>query len=247
MVCAGRNLHSATVARGRSGRRSAPSFLTVCHRPIERKGRLTSVKDKWPLSVSHAKRRGDMIMSLRNTPTAYGWVAIALHWVSAIAVVTLYLLGERLEEAASRAEELTAMRTHVSVGVLLIAFLAARLLWSVSQPAPRGLGRSAALRITARVVQGLFLAMIAILIISGPLVIWSTGSPIKVFDWFAIPSPFPVRIDWLHEAGELIHKAASKLFWPLIVLHVLGGLKHLVIDRDRTLQRMLWVSRQRSA
>lgn len=185
-------------------------------------------------------------MSLRNTPTAYGWAAIALHWMSAGAVVALFLLGERMEEAAGRAEELAAMRTHVSVGALLFAFLAARLLWSASQPAPRNLERSALLRLAARGVQGLFLAMIALLITSGPLVIWSTGDPIWVFDWFAIPSPFYVRVEWLHEAGELVHKTASKLFWPLIILHVLGGLKHFVIDRDRTLQRMLWVSRQRS-
>lgn len=180
-------------------------------------------------------------MSLRNTPTAYGWAAIALHWTSAGAVIALYLLGEQMEEAAGRVEKLAAMRTHVSVGVLLFALLAARLLWSVSQPPPRALGRSAPLRLVARVVQGLFLAMIAILILSGPLVIWSTGNPIGVFDWFAIPSPFPGRVEWLHEAAELVHKTASKLFWPLIILHVLGGLKHLVIDRDRTLQRMLWV------
>ena len=51
------------------------------------------------------------------------------------------------------------------------------------------------------------------------------------------------RVSRLHGAAEEIHGAATKLFWPLIALHVAGPLKHHVIDPDGTLQRMLWVKR----
>jgi cytochrome b561 len=97
------------------------------------------------------------------------------------------------------------------------------------------------LRLAAKAVQGLFLVMIAVLLVTGPLAVWSAGRPIEVFDVLAIPSPFPVRIDWLHEATEEIHGAATKLFWPLIALHVAGALKHLLLDRDDSLRRILWV------
>lgn len=180
-------------------------------------------------------------MSLRNTRSAYGWAAIALHWISAVGVVALYLLGERMEEAPDRAAKIAAQGLHVSVGALLATFLIARLLWSASQPAPQPLEANRWLRLLAKAVQGLFLLMIAVLVVTGPLAVWSVARPIQVFDLFSIPSPFPARIDWLHEACEEVHGAATKLFWPLIVLHVGGALKHLVVDRDRTLQRMLWV------
>ena len=127
--------------------------------------------------------------------------------------------------------------------MLLIVFLAARLFWSASQPSPRPIEQNRVLRIAARAVQGLFLLMIAVLIVTGPLAVWSTGQPLQVFDVLAIPSPFAARVDWLHEACEEVHGAATKLFWPLIGLHVAGAVKHLVYDRDRTLQRMLWVRR----
>ena len=182
-------------------------------------------------------------MSIGNTRRAYGWGAIGLHWISAGGVLALYLLGERMEDASDRTAKLAAQDLHVSVGVLLFAFLAARLLWSVSQPRPSPLEPNRWLQMAARTVQGLFLLMIAVLLVTGPLAIWSTTRPIEVFDLFAIPSPFPQRVSWLHEAAEEIHGAASKLFWPLIALHVAGALKHLVIDRDGTLQRMLWVKR----
>ena len=183
-------------------------------------------------------------MQLVNTKAAYGWIAIALHWVSAIGVPALYLLGERMEEAPDRAAKIAAQNLHVAVGALLFSFLAARLLWSISQPAPAPLERRAGLRMVAKVVQGLFLIMIAVLIVTGPLAVWSGPRAIDVFGLFSLPSPFPARVAWLHEAAEEVHGAATKLFWPLIVLHVAGALKHLVVDRDRTLQRMLWAPRR---
>lgn len=180
-------------------------------------------------------------MSLFNRRAAYGWVAIALHWISAVGVIVLYFSGEQLEEAEGRAAKAAAMTQHVSIGMLLFTFLAARLLWSLAQPTPASLDSNRLFRLTAHAVQTLFLAMIAVQILTGPLVIWSTARPIEVFDWFAIASPFGGKVEWLHEAAETLHKLAPNVLWPLLALHVLGALKHLVIDRDATVRRMLWV------
>lgn len=184
-------------------------------------------------------------MALGNTRAAYGWAAIALHWISAVGVIVLYLLGEQLEEAVGRPAKVAAMASHVSVGMLFFTFLAARLLWSLSQPRPEPLEQRRALRIVAEVIQGLFLLMIAVQLITGPLVIWSAARPINIYDWISIPSPFPAKVSWLREGAETLHKLAPNLLWPLLALHVLGALKHAVIDRDATLRRMLWVSGRR--
>ena len=180
-------------------------------------------------------------MRLTNTRQAYGWTAIVLHWISAVGVSALYILGDRMEEAPDRAAKIAAQDLHVAVGALLFTFPAARLLWSVSQQKPAPLETRRLFRLAASAVQVLFLVMVAVLLVTGPLSVWSTGRPIVVFDLFALPSPFPGRAPALHELAEEIHGAASKLFWPLIALHVAGALKHLLVDRDGTLQRMLWV------
>jgi len=182
-------------------------------------------------------------MSLANTRAGYGWIAIALHWISAVGVIALYLLGERLEEAEGRAAKLAAMANHVSVGMLLFTFLAARLIWTATQPAPTPLERRRPLQIAAKAIQGLFLLMILVQLVTGPLVIWSNAREIAIFDWGVIPSPFPAKVPWLHEAAEVAHKLAPNVLWPLLALHVLGALKHAVIDRDATLRRMLWPAR----
>src|SRR5690606_33049706 len=104
-------------------------------------------------------------MRIRNTHAGYGWAAIALHWISAVGVTVLYFLGERMEEAVDRPARLAAREVHVEVGFLLLAFLVARILWSAYQVSPRPLERNRALRLLAKAVQGLFLAMIVVLVI----------------------------------------------------------------------------------
>jgi cytochrome b561 len=59
-----------------------------------------------------------------------------------------------------------------------------------------------------------------------------------VFNWFAIPSPLPPTRSY----GELIqhaHSLAAYAIIPLVGLHILGALKHALIDRDGVLRRML--------
>jgi cytochrome b561 len=85
------------------------------------------------------------------------------------------------------------------------------------------------------------LLLLAILIqfISGPLAIWSGGRDINVFDLFAIPTPFAERNEAVHEGAEVAHAIGRWMLLSLIVLHVLGALKHAFIDRDGVLRRML--------
>ena len=110
----------------------------------------------------------------------------------------------------------------------------------MSKPAPLSPSK---LDIVAKGVQHLFLAMIVLLLISGPLMVWSNAYPVSAFNLFSIPSPFSVKNEGVHEAAEFIHTNVRKLFWPLLILHLLGVAKSLVITKDRTLQRMLWVKK----
>ncbi len=184
-------------------------------------------------------------MQLKNTEEKFGWIAIALHWISAVGVIWLYFLGENIEHAKedslARAEVRAIVEYHVSIAMIFIVFLAARVLWHLAQKQPAKPKQHPVLTILAYAVQWGFLAMIAIQIVTGPLIEWSAMRPVKIFDIVAIPSPFTQRVGWLHEGGETVHKLASNLFWPLIALHVGAALKHLALDRNGSFQRMIWV------
>ena len=60
--------------------------------------------------------------------TNYDNVAVALHWLTALLVLTQFALAETWEWF-SRATRDTMESTHVSLGILLAAVIVARLIW----------------------------------------------------------------------------------------------------------------------
>ena len=67
------------------------------------------------------------------------------------------------------------------------------------------------------------------------------GRPINIYGLFTIP---PIMdIEGIRPIGRQIHGLVAYTFLGLIGLHLLGALKHLLIDRDATVQRMLGARR----
>ncbi len=181
-------------------------------------------------------------MSMTDRATGYGWLSIVFHWVAAVLVVTMFVIGEQLEDLARRPERTETLALHVSIGVIAIVVLGARILWRLVQRGPGLPNQPRAIRLLSALVQWALLAAIAILILSGPVIQWSVGRSVDVFGLIGIPSMLP-EMRTLHEVLEEVHEFASYALIPLLALHMLGALKHLIINRDGVFQRMLWVRR----
>jgi cytochrome b561 len=129
------------------------------------------------------------------------------------------------------------MSLHVAVGVAFFVIFAARIASHYLQKAPIEPDQSSALRIIARATHNLLLLMIAVQIVSGPLMIWSRAQPINA-GFISIPSPFVVRADNVHEIAEFMHLIGRWSLVVLISLHVAGAMKHLFLDRDGLFERI---------
>ncbi|MEH6452976.1 MAG: cytochrome b/b6 domain-containing protein [Psychromonas sp.] len=46
-------------------------------------------------------------------------------------------------------------------------------------------------------------------------------------------------MEWLSSAGHFIHVQAVNIIIVALALHIIGALKHHLIDKDSTLTRML--------
>ncbi len=184
-------------------------------------------------------------MSFKDTQSGYGWPSIVLHWVGAGLVIALFLIGEQLEDLARGPERTEILALHVSIGTIAILLLGARILWRAFQRGPVPPADPKPVQLLSRVVQWGMLAMIAALILTGPLMQWTAGQPLDVFGMVSIASPLPT-MRGLHEVLEEIHGFASHAIGPLFLLHVLGALKHLIINRDGVFSRILWVRVGRS-
>ena len=183
-------------------------------------------------------------MAFANTPNAYGSLARAFHWLTALLVFTaigLALYADNLPDGsdAEAARLALVYSLHKTIGVATFAVALARILWVVAQPKPGALHpeRRFETFVAAAVHWSLYTALLVM-----PLSGWlhhaaSTGfAPIW---WpFGQSLPFVPKSPDLADVFRSIHGAASKLLFLSIALHLAGALKHAVIDRDGTVARM---------
>ncbi|SCZ31256.1 cytochrome b [Afifella marina] len=168
--------------------------------------------------------RGSTRIQVEDTRGGYGALSLTIHWLAAAGIIALWLLGNQMEDLPRGPERTAALDLHVSVGVALFVVLAGRILWRLFSTLPDSPDEAPALRIFARAVQVGLLLCLTILIVSGPMTIWTAGHPLPVFGLFTIPSPLAEN-HALHEAFETAHVVTSKVILVLFLVHVLGALK----------------------
>ena len=177
---------------------------------------------------------------LRNTPETYGLVAIALHWLVALAVIGLFGLGlwitglDYYDPWYRQAPDL-----HKSIGVLVCALMVLRLGWRLVNPRPAPEPTLTPFERTAsRLAHALLYGLLFAVMAAGYLISTADGRPLEVFGLFEIPATLVGLPDQADLAGD-IHLALAVAVVGLAGVHALGALKHHFLDRDRTLLRML--------
>ena len=88
-------------------------------------------------------------MRWRDTRTGYGWLSIALHWLTAIAILTIWFVGSSIQNDLAAGSE-SSLRLHTSIAISAYVLLWFRVIWRFKQGHPGGgvfgAGRAAAMR-----------------------------------------------------------------------------------------------------
>lgn len=172
---------------------------------------------------------------MTSSPT-YTAVAKALHWLMAIPIIVLLLLGQHtMGDHGAR----FLPTLHASAGFVLLVLLAFRLWWRFRHPPPLSFARPGPEMVLAKLAHaGLYAAMLLI-----PLTGWIAYTEhVRRSLGMRPASLFGLQIPLLPDLGinwHFIHKWGGKAVLLLIALHVLAALKHHFLDRDDTLKRML--------
>ena len=179
-------------------------------------------------------------MHWKNTATRYGLVAIVLHWVVAVTVIGLAILGLWMVDLSYYSPYYrSAPFWHKSIGLALFAVLVLRILWRLFTPRPAHLPNHRRWeRISAALVHALLYLMLFVIVISGYLISTAKGQGISFFGWFEVPATLTGLPSQADRAGQ-IHYWMAMAVLALSGLHALGALKHHFLDRDDTLRRML--------
>jgi cytochrome b561 len=182
-------------------------------------------------------------MRIFDTRTGYGWISIALHWLTAIAILTIWFIGSSIESdlAAGSTEYL---RLHTSIAMSAYVLLWARILWRFKQRHPDATPEQKGVFYEiGKYTHYVILAAVAAMLVSGPLMVWSRGEPIYVFDWFTIPAPYGMNMD-LYTMLHGIHVWGSRIIIIGTVLHLGGVYKHAAFNQDGTFGKMLVAARE---
>jgi cytochrome b561 len=181
-------------------------------------------------------------MRTRDTKTGYGWISIALHWLTAILILTIWFIGSSIQSNLA-AGSTDTLRLHTSIAIAAYVLIWARIIWRLKQGHPEAMPQQKGVFYEiGRFTHYLILAAVAAMLISGPLMVWSRGEPIFVFDWFTIPGPFGMNME-LYTFLHGIHVWGSRIIIIGTVLHLGGVYKHAAFNQDGTFGKMLVASR----
>jgi cytochrome b561 len=177
-----------------------------------------------------------------NTVDQFGLVTILLHWLMAIALIGLFVLGWYMVDLTYYdALYKTLPFVHKSIGIVFGLLLVFRLIWKVINVEPKFEdGLSPFERLAAKAAHLGFYGLMVLIVISGYLISTADNSSISVFDLFLVPATI-TSIPEQEDMAGLVHEYLSYSIIGLTILHAAAALKHHFIDKDNTLRKMLGI------
>lgn len=180
-----------------------------------------------------------MAWQWRNTTAGYGWISIALHWISLPLV--LFLLAEGIYMVTLTYYDPlyhTLPHWHKVAGVVISLITCFRLAWMGFNPRPELLAAPHWQQLAARLVHVAFYVALLALAVSGYCITTAKGQPIDLFAGWQIPSLGTLEPTTATLLGDA-HRWLAYGVGALIVLHSGAALLHHFHRRDASLRRML--------
>ena len=174
---------------------------------------------------------------------------MVFHWLVALGIAANFIIIWTVDSLPKSAER-PMVNLHKSIGITVLGLAIMRALWRYANPPP---ALPAAYRPWERwlshAVHYSLYALIFLMPISGWVhdSAWKLAgqNPLRLFwviPWFRlgfITGQPPAAKEHIHDVSIQVHGALGTLLLALFALHILGVLKHQVLDREPELQRML--------
>ena len=168
----------------------------------------------------------------------YSPVAKVLHWSIAVLIALQFGIGWTMPEIHKGTRPDGLIGWHITVGVLIVLLVAARVVWRVVRP-PTGTYNDHG-GMLQRLASATHIFLYALMIVV-PVLGWANAGS---RDWavgigpLQLPHFMPAGSKLGPELGD-IHGDLAVMLAVVIGLHVAAGLYHQFIRKDDTLQRMM--------
>lgn len=178
-------------------------------------------------------------MQLKNTPDTFGAVTKFLHWVIGPLVVILLCVGLYMTNVEDAGLKFKLYPLHKSTGIVVLFLAALRVLWHFYSRTPAFVPSLKSWEKTlARLGHFCLYAGMLGMPLSGWIFSSAAGRTVNVYGLFDLPN-LVEKNEALRDFFAEVHGFLGYFLIFVIVLHVVGALKHHIIDKDTTLRRML--------
>lgn len=169
--------------------------------------------------------------------TQYSNRMILVHWLTLALLVAAWFLGDELAEATDESHAtIAAYLIHALVGGAVLLLTAARLLFRGKDGVPPALGDTTMDKV-AKGVQHMMYLVLFVLPVSGIMTIVTSdaGKALLAGDAALLPKDGGYHGVFAHE----MHETMVNVLIVLVLVHLLGAIKHQFIMKDGLLNRML--------
>ena len=166
----------------------------------------------------------------------YDRTTIVFHWLTALLIVSQWCIAKMIDWAPRGAPRVPMRSLHLTVGVILIVLIAARLIWRATSGRRLPAADRGALHMVAKATHWGLYALIAVTLAFGVMLWWVRGD--TWFFLFSVPKLDPANKP-LAEFFDTWHPLLGTLILVLAGLHAAAAIIHRVVWRDGVLGRML--------
>ena len=183
-------------------------------------------------------------MTLTNTATRYGTISKSFHWLTALLILSLIPLGIIANDLPFETSEQLDRKAflfslHKTLGVFVFFTALARIYTALRQTKPDPVHADRTLeKFAADTVHWLMYGSLVLVPLSGWIHHAATSGFAPIWWPFGQNLPFVPKNETVASVFSGLHIVFEHVLIAAILLHVLGALKHHVLDKDVTLRRM---------
>jgi cytochrome b561 len=177
------------------------------------------------------------MLSWQDSKHGYGLTSIFLHWLTALLIVALLAVA-LYADTLPRDDGRPWRFFHVSLGLLFIPVYLVRLYWRGRSGHPKTYFGSRLVTFWGELTWRVLLLAPAIMIATGPFLSWLHSRPLSFFGLFNIASPLAKNHELRVTLAE-VHAFVGYTILAFLGLHLAGVIKHLVVDKENILKRMI--------
>ena len=176
---------------------------------------------------------------ISNNTERWGWVSIGLHWITAVLIICLAIVGLIMSELPTSAFKMQVFALHKSFGITVLALTMLRLAWRLFAGTPHAIAGSRLQTLAAKIVHAAMYGILIAMPLSGWLYNSASGFPLRWFGVISLPKLFTGFNPSIKAFALNIHESLFYVLAALLLVHASAALYHHYIVRDNTLKRMI--------